>query len=123
MLFGTLRSKDSLFTIESPPHIEICNISLPSSEDTATRTSFKRMGSHHLDELSRLNNESSTAICYIGEWHTHPESEPIPSSTDLASWRKAFTNKMAVVAIFGIKKDWWGYWARNKVMRLKELSF
>ncbi len=26
---------------------------------------------------------------YLGLWHTHPESDPTPSTTDLRDWRQA----------------------------------
>jgi integrative and conjugative element protein (TIGR02256 family) len=121
MLFGVLRSLDKSFSIESPPHIEILDASFPDCDDIATRISFKRISKAHLDKLSKLKNDSRSAICYLGEWHTHPECKPRPSSTDLASWRKAFIGKMAIVVILGIECDWWGYWAQNRVVKLEEV--
>ncbi|TFZ62066.1 hypothetical protein E4631_25605 [Hymenobacter sp. UV11] len=32
-------------------------------------------------------------MVYIGEWHTHPESHPTPSSTDIEMIRRQYQNK------------------------------
>jgi integrative and conjugative element protein (TIGR02256 family) len=36
----------------------------------------------------RLWRGSGGLTRYIGEWHTHPQEDPSPSSIDLDEWRK-----------------------------------
>ena len=55
----------------------------PPSDSTLTPTEFicGTRGTAHLH--AKRNRESRGSIRYIGMWHTHPESLPVPSSTDL----------------------------------------
>ena len=38
-------------------------------------------------EIERL---FKSGLHYVGDWHTHPENRPVPSSTDMASFREMF---------------------------------
>jgi integrative and conjugative element protein (TIGR02256 family) len=62
--------------------IVIEKVSEPSSEDKAGRFSFNR----YVKKAQRIVNdawaESDGELLYLGEWHTHPEVIPTPSSTD-----------------------------------------
>jgi integrative and conjugative element protein (TIGR02256 family) len=56
--------------------------SAPPSDSTLTPTEFV-CGTHGTAELhSKRDRESRGSIRYVGMWHTHPESLPVPSSTD-----------------------------------------
>ncbi len=46
---------------------------------------------------------------YIGEWHTHPETEPTPSSIDKREWRKIChtKNEPMVFLIAGTRNVLW----------------
>lgn len=64
----------------------------------------------HLDAAKANNliaeefNKSNQTRVYIGEWHTHPEDYPLPSSIDNSQWelcRKNSTESLIFV-IFGI---------------------
>lgn len=55
---------------------------------------------------------------YLGEWHTHPESKPIPSFTDISSIREIFDKSKIVIegvfiAIVGIETIYWGFYNGN----------
>jgi integrative and conjugative element protein (TIGR02256 family) len=121
MLMGVARAeKNQKFTIEDPPCIEIISITEPCKYDIATRTSFKRQCNHHLIDIKRAAAKNGNLV-YLGEWHTHPQDNPVPSNIDLESWRKAFKNTMAIVAIVGRVNDWWGFWAGNKVLSIEKI--
>lgn len=38
-------------------------------------------------QLARIYEESGGLTHYLGEWHTHPDAAPTPSSTDLSTLR------------------------------------
>uniref|UniRef100_UPI003CED28D9 Mov34/MPN/PAD-1 family protein n=1 Tax=Enterobacter cloacae complex sp. 280C5 TaxID=3395861 RepID=UPI003CED28D9 len=41
------------------------------------------------------SGRSDGFLVYLGEWHTHPEDFPQPSSTDLRSWRTGLKDDRA----------------------------
>jgi integrative and conjugative element protein (TIGR02256 family) len=45
---------------------------------------------------------------YLGEWHTHPEDSPSPSSIDLGTWQRHLNadNEQMVLLIVGRKEIW-----------------
>jgi len=47
---------------------------------------------------------------YVGEWHTHPESGPAPSSLDFCEWRKICKRRkeMMLFLIQGTEAVWMG---------------
>lgn len=50
----------------------------------STKHEFIRETEGIMDILTEFYNKEMSKI-YIGEWHTHPNSEPIPSLIDMAS--------------------------------------
>jgi integrative and conjugative element protein (TIGR02256 family) len=53
---------------------------------------------------------SDETMDYIGEWHTHPESNPQPSTLDLDEWRKICARRQdpMVFLIQGTVRHWLG---------------
>jgi integrative and conjugative element protein (TIGR02256 family) len=48
---------------------------------------------------------------YVGEWHTHPEDVPAPSTIDLQEWSivmKRNPGKPMIFLIVGRKEEWFG---------------
>jgi len=70
-------------------------LTTPQSGDRRTRTRFHRSVDGHQDLLNLMWLASGQTRTYIGEWHTHPEPVPSPSSMDLRSWRKHLKQKEA----------------------------
>lgn len=66
----------------------IDEITLPQRKDSRRRYSFFRSGSHN-DLTNQRWRETGGTMAYLGLWHTHPESVPTPSQTDLHDWEKA----------------------------------
>jgi integrative and conjugative element protein (TIGR02256 family) len=46
----------------------------------------------------------------VGEWHSHPEESPSPSSIDIRSWKEITRDRAAPMAfmIIGWKRGWLG---------------
>lgn len=65
----------------------ITDLSIPTENDTSTRFSFLRSFISAQKFIKSLFTGSKGKKIYLGEWHTHPEKHPIPSSTDLVSFK------------------------------------
>ncbi|KRE48385.1 Mov34/MPN/PAD-1 family protein [Paenibacillus sp. Soil724D2] len=70
--------------------IVIENISTPSSADKSGRYFFERNVQKAQMIVNRAWEESNGEITYLGEWHTHPEAIPTPSTVD----KKLLTNML-----------------------------
>ncbi|WP_109015962.1 Mov34/MPN/PAD-1 family protein [Novimethylophilus kurashikiensis] len=66
-------------------HIELCYVTAPAMHDKRARTLFTRQPQIHQEIADRLWCESAGQITYLGEWHTHPEAVPEPSTIDVAN--------------------------------------
>lgn len=123
LIIGALRQKkEERFLLNSPPHIEITDISEPGLKDLRTRFSFVRKGKHHRLLVNKAKTISNNNIDYLGEWHTHPEANPFPSSIDIFHWKKNLKGRHAVLIIIGIESTWVGYWNGKKVIHLPKLK-
>lgn len=69
-------------------HIIVDEISEPLSSDIQSRRRFIRKSVGHQEFFNRHWKLSQGRCFYLGEWHTHPEKQPVPSSVDLREWRK-----------------------------------
>ncbi len=63
-------------------------VSEPAPGDKAGASFFKRQSEHHQSLVNGAWAESQGACNYLGEWHTHYENTPSPSSIDIKSWKK-----------------------------------
>ena len=62
-------------------------VSPPQKKDKRKRTYFKRNNEHQ--NIINEEWEKSGGTCnYLGEWHTHPENNPTPSSIDINTWKR-----------------------------------
>jgi integrative and conjugative element protein (TIGR02256 family) len=67
-------------------HIVIEQATIPTAWDKRFRYLFERMPfGHEAIALARWTASQGT-IRYLGEWHTHPEDHPTPSSLDRSEW-------------------------------------
>lgn len=69
-------------------HFEIVAATEPTQHDIRTRTRFVRSEKIHSDIAKAAWVISRGQISYIGEWHTHPQTIPSPSSVDIEEWNK-----------------------------------
>lgn len=68
-------------------HLEIIEATEPSIWDRRFRFLFERMPYFHHRLAMKRWKDSNGLVRYVGEWHTHPQDHPIPSSIDLREWR------------------------------------
>lgn len=69
------------------PHLEIIEATEPTFWDRRFRFLFERSSRRHHAIAKRRWADSGGLIRYIGEWHTHPQVYPRPSSTDVHEWQ------------------------------------
>lgn len=72
--------------------INIMKISVPTPLDKSSRTNFERSKISAQIILDYEFYNSNGQLTYLGEWHTHPEELPTPSSIDLHMLRDQFKN-------------------------------
>lgn len=67
-------------------HLEVLEASEPTRQDRRLPYFFERMIHGHKSLADIRWQESNGLVRYIGEWHTHPQEVPSPSSIDLGEW-------------------------------------
>ena len=68
--------------------IVITDVSAPFEKDVRGRFHFNRKSDGHQEYMDRLWSESGLKKMYLGEWHTHDQKNPVPSSIDINNWEK-----------------------------------
>jgi integrative and conjugative element protein (TIGR02256 family) len=66
-------------------HFLIQQITLPKTADIRHRFSIQKSANGHVQDIERAINVSEGKLCYLCEWHTHPQKRPIPSETDITT--------------------------------------
>lgn len=105
------RERGGIFVgLRRGPHIEVKEATLPMKWDLGTMFSFRRSSRGHQEIALKRWQESSQTMDWVGEWHSHPQSIPTPSSIDFGSWRQIITERNAamVFLIVGYKAQWIG---------------
>jgi len=64
------------------------SVTTPQSRDKRSRYRFHRAKQPHQLMIDEAWRRSGGITTYLGEWHTHPEEDPIPSMIDRISWTK-----------------------------------
>lgn len=99
-------------------NIIIDKVTSPQSKDRRSRFSFKKLDSYHQYRINKEWTESEGKINFIGEWHSHPESHPNPSSLDVQEWKRkskedVYDNSFLIFIIVGIESI--SAWSVTKV--------
>ncbi len=81
---GVLIGKENMYNND----LVIEFITEPLKNDKRKRNRFHRKDKGHLDIFKTLHRNNFETYAYLGEWHTHPESEPNYSSIDYSNWKK-----------------------------------
>jgi integrative and conjugative element protein (TIGR02256 family) len=91
-------------------HLHVVRATAPGTSDTRTRFRFWRHDKSHARIAFAEWSNSGETMDYLGEWHTHPESDPRPSTLDLNEWRKISTRRQEpmVFLIQGTRGRWVG---------------
>ncbi len=106
-------------------HYIIDDVSEPMPTDKRSRFRFSRKPEGHQEYFNSIWEREDGCCFYLGEWHTHPENVPIPSSVDRKDWERIvgldFENETLFFIIVGIKeiKVWYGNSANKKIIELK----
>lgn len=103
-------------------HLQVTGLTTPQPGDARSRFSFKRRDERHQAIALERWRESGCTMDYLGEWHTHPEHAPTPSTIDSAEWEKILhqTNALMIFAIVGTSADWW--LGVGKIITVKEVK-
>lgn len=101
-------------------HTHITEATFPVREDVRHRFGFVRRAEHHTQLAVQRWHETDETLDYVGEWHTHPEDSPSPSSIDLMHWRKIVRTSPRQMAflIVGRVSIWLGTVSENDVARV-----
>lgn len=68
--------------------VVVDQITGPVHEDRRGRFRFFRSAWKHQQVIFRVWRRSKGTCNYLGEWHTHPEPDPLPSALDLQTWQQ-----------------------------------
>jgi integrative and conjugative element protein (TIGR02256 family) len=97
----------------------LTRISIPNQFDSASRFSFDRNPkvAQVIIDFEHFNSQGKTN--YLGEWHTHPESNASPSQRDRlmikSQWDSNKLNQDFILSIIlGLKKSFIGLYTGKK---------
>jgi len=104
------------------PHLHVVDATMPSPKDRRARMRFHRASKYHQDVALSRWRTSGDVLDYLGEWHTHPETQPSPSLLDLAQWQVIHGLKHRTPMTFIIMGDrdinWYGVGHRGRLSQV-----
>lgn len=68
--------------------VVVDEVSVPMKGDKRSRCGFERSNKPHQKVIDERWRTSGGTCQYLGEWHTHPEPVPHPSSVDVGDWKR-----------------------------------
>jgi len=74
--------------IDATQDIVVDEVTTPTPLDKRGRFFFVRDRLLAQRRVHIAWNESGHTRLYLGEWHSHPEDDPLPSKQDLKNWRR-----------------------------------
>lgn len=111
--------------LKDSKNIIIDDITVPMVGDIRKRNYFKRSAQKHQQIIDKVWKESDSTCNYLGEWHTHAENYPTPSSVDYREWKRKlkedkFSSRYLYFIIIGIKsiRVWEGDRRTLKIKRI-----
>lgn len=102
------------------PHVEICDCTTPLPLDIRRAHLFDRRDPGHQAAAHDAWEQSGGTDTFVGEWHTHPVADPMPSAVDLGTWRSIMQRTPAalVFLIAGQRSIWCGFGSANSIRRI-----
>lgn len=91
-------------------HLHVVEATAPTENDRRSRTSFKRAAEPHQRIAMNRWYASGGTMDYLGEWHTHPQSDPSPSGIDIAAWKyinELYPDRAFIFIIAGNVEHYW----------------
>lgn len=108
--------------------VVVDQVTTPIHEDRRSRFRFFRSARKHQQAIFRVWHRSKGTCNYLGEWHTHPEPDPLPSALDLQTWQQKlskdrFDSDVLYFVIVGTEKinAWQGNRHTLEIERLPPL--
>ncbi|MCR9193822.1 MAG: Mov34/MPN/PAD-1 family protein [Hyphomonas sp.] len=80
-------SGGQLFGAFTGDAVHIITVTTPSRDDVRSRFRFSRL---QATEQAEIDQAFTAGLHYLGDWHSHPEFKPTPSSIDVVSAKKLF---------------------------------
>ena len=111
-------------SIISDDTYRVSNVSEPCLFLNASdRCSYIRDASKANKFIKEDFEKSEHTRVYSGEWHTHPEDEPTPSSVDLNSIKEIYQKSELVIdgvvlVIVGLKSNYYGFYNGVRIKRI-----
>ena len=109
--------------------VVVDHITIPMRGDKRTRFGYFRSKLHQ-KRISEACVSSQGTCNYLGEWHTHPEDDPVPSSHDFANWENKlasdkFDSDFLFFVIVGMDRVnvWKGYRKKIRFEKLTLLTY
>lgn len=108
--------------------IVIDDITTPMENDVRKICFFLKQKKFHQMIVTERWNKSKGTCNYLGEWHTHPQTIPFPSSIDLGEWARLlkvtkFEGEFLYYIIAGTEKIvvWEGNKGNYAIAQLEEI--
>lgn len=104
-------------------HIEITGVTEPMPKDRRERYLFDRSDPGHQAAAKSAWQKSARTTTFTGEWHTHPEDRPDPSTRDLQTWEGLIAKAKEPLAFFiiGWSSNWYGVGHEGTIYRAKPI--
>jgi integrative and conjugative element protein (TIGR02256 family) len=74
-------------------HLEVLLATEPMCTDRRQPFFFEREAHGHAAAALEAWAAGGGTVDYLGEWHTHPQRMPVPSSVDRMEWRKLLAGR------------------------------
>ena len=106
-------------------HLHVVRATEPATADRRSRFKFQREIEPHQTIATQAWRQSGQTMDYLGEWHSHPESNPHPSNIDLTEWKKIVSraSECFVFLIVGnANEHWLGAGRERTVLRAKGVA-
>ena len=88
--YGKAEAGGILLGYRREGHMHVTVATVPQSSDYRRRFWFSRSSKYHQQVALQHWEASVGTMDYLGEWHTHSENNPSPSSLDFSEWRKIY---------------------------------
>jgi integrative and conjugative element protein (TIGR02256 family) len=82
------------------PHVEVVGCTVPLPKDKRRIFGFIRRDPGHSAAAIAAWRTSGGIMTFVGEWHTHPEDNPMPSQTDRNTWLDLMKSRTTDPLIF-----------------------
>lgn len=104
------------------PHLHVIEATTPMPDDHQARYRFYRSGPPHQRIATTRWQFSGGTLDYIGEWHSHPEATPRPSTIDLTAWKELYASRNTALIFLIVgnqQQNWYGQTQNGHLHEIK----